>query len=482
MTPQWFDVDKGGMAKVLARRGIEFAIGELLANAWDEKPTRVEIRLEPISHKPLVRLIVEDDSISGFANLSHAWILFAESKKKSDPTKSGKFNLGEKLVFALAKEATIETTTGTVRFDLRGRHRSAVKRPVGSRVDVLLPMTREELARCEAFIGRILPPSGITTFMNGTKLEPRTPLATVETALETEVADETGRLRRQYRSTEIHVHRPREGEKGTIYELGLPVQDTGDEYHYDIQQRVPVGFDRDSVTDYYLSTVREAVLKKLHAEVEPTAEWVTKTLESSRVPVEAVRSIVKRRFGEKTVAYDPSDVEAVHRATAAGYTVVHGGSLSGPAWESVRRAGVIPAAGKVFPTSPGSLPPDEIIGEAQQTPGMRKIVRYAKILADRLMNRKDLPVVIVRHARGRNAAQWNYPPEDPTAGELMFNISRLGLEWFENGITDEVVELLLHEFAHSVEKNHLSDRFADTIARFGAKMRNLSYIEYQLDK
>ena len=36
--------------------------------------------------------------------------------KKTDAAKRGRFNLGEKLVLALAKTALIETTTGSVQF------------------------------------------------------------------------------------------------------------------------------------------------------------------------------------------------------------------------------------------------------------------------------------------------------------------------------------------------------------------------------
>jgi hypothetical protein len=39
-------------------------------------------------------------------DLSHAFTLFAESVKKGDAEKRGRFNLGEKLVLALCDEAT----------------------------------------------------------------------------------------------------------------------------------------------------------------------------------------------------------------------------------------------------------------------------------------------------------------------------------------------------------------------------------------
>ena len=69
---------------------------------------------------------VEDDDPEGFRDLAQSWTLFAESERKGDPTKRGRFCLGEKLVLALCSSASISSTTGTVTFDGKGRHRSSV--------------------------------------------------------------------------------------------------------------------------------------------------------------------------------------------------------------------------------------------------------------------------------------------------------------------------------------------------------------------
>ena len=41
----WVVVDLDGLSDTLDRRGKEFAIYELVQNAWDEKITRVDINL-----------------------------------------------------------------------------------------------------------------------------------------------------------------------------------------------------------------------------------------------------------------------------------------------------------------------------------------------------------------------------------------------------------------------------------------------------
>jgi hypothetical protein len=62
-------------------------------------------------------LVVQDDAPEGFRDLTHAFTLFAESAKKTNPEQRGRFNLGEKLVLAMCDEVTIRTTKAAV-YDL----------------------------------------------------------------------------------------------------------------------------------------------------------------------------------------------------------------------------------------------------------------------------------------------------------------------------------------------------------------------------
>lgn len=124
---QWFDIDKGGLAKLMARRGKAFILYELIQNAWDQRSSIVHVELTKAGERVAV-LPVDDDDPEGFADLRHAWTLFAESGKKADPERRGRFNLGEKLVLAVCEEASISSTSGTVMFDAKGRHRSRRRR------------------------------------------------------------------------------------------------------------------------------------------------------------------------------------------------------------------------------------------------------------------------------------------------------------------------------------------------------------------
>jgi hypothetical protein len=107
--PSWFDVSRSGLAMLLERRGGPgggkvWMLHELISNAWDaDQVTRVDVTLEPAS-RVLTRVTVSDDAPDGFADLRHAWTVFAESTRKGDPSKRGRFDLGEKTALALCDE------------------------------------------------------------------------------------------------------------------------------------------------------------------------------------------------------------------------------------------------------------------------------------------------------------------------------------------------------------------------------------------
>src|SRR6266436_1618484 len=162
----WFEVDKQGLAKLLERKGKEFALFELIQNAWDEPGvSKVSISLEHQGRNK-ARLVVEDDAPEGFKDLRHAFTLFADSAKKTNPEQRGRFNLGEKLVLAISDEVTISTTKGGIRFDAEGRHGLRSRQPVGSRIECLLRMTEDECNAVKSQVQKLISPEHIITVFN----------------------------------------------------------------------------------------------------------------------------------------------------------------------------------------------------------------------------------------------------------------------------------------------------------------------------
>jgi len=321
-----FEVDKVGLAKLLEKRGKHFAVTELVQNAWDEKSKNVEVELVKVDDNT-VRLNVTDDNPEGFKDLTHAYTLFAESDKKSNPRQRGRFNLGEKLVIAIAQGARITTTKGTITFSEKGRVHSNDKTDKGSVFEGLLRMDEKEMQEALRVARTLIAPKGVKTTINGTPLPERAPVASFDVRLRTEKSDAEGYLRPTERKTRVDLYEPLDGETAGVYELGIPVVDTGDRWHVDVGQKVPLNTDRDNVPAAFLRDLRVAVVNEAYALLDKEtagAKWVDQALESDKISEAATNRVLDLRFGEKRVAYDPTDHEASKLAMAQGYTVVAG--------------------------------------------------------------------------------------------------------------------------------------------------------------
>jgi len=475
-----FEVDRKGLGKILARRGIQFAVLELLQNAFDENTTEVLISLAPTEVRGTYCLSVLDDNPTGFADLTHAYTLFAESKKKGDPEKRGRFNLGEKLVIAVAKRAKISTTTGTVYFEPGGRRETREKRMNGSLVEVDLRLTKEELQDVRKAIGSVIPPRNVRVEVKllfpdallHFVVRPGEPIATFRATLPTEIADDEGYLRPTQRQTNVEVYEVEPGDVATIYEMGIPVVETGDTYHVNILQKVPLNMDRDNVTPGYLRRLRTEVLEATrHLLTREVANqtWVTDALNSNDVSEGAVQAIVKQRFGDKVVVQDPSDPEGTKLAVAQGYTVIPAGSFNKDQWSNIRRAGAALPAGKVTPSNSkimfSSSPDakDVTYPREKWTRGMRLHVLFAKRLGEELLRGRVYVDIVNDFGRGYGACFGD--------GQLLFNVAGLGKEWFsQNPLDEKVLELLVHEFGHHYSEDHLSSKYHDALCKLGARL------------
>lgn len=480
MTKQWFDVDKAGLAQVLERRGKSFILGELLQNAWDEDVTQVSVSLTRHTGGH-VTIVVEDDAPEGFTNLADAYTLFAPSKKKGDAEKRGRFNVGEKFVLALAHEAWITTTKGTVHFGKDGRTRRATRRPRGSTVcAVFKGWTKEDVIECRQYLQTLIAPVSTLVHIEGPEalatdfeIPPdwtgREVAQFVET-LPTELSDEQGNIRKSARQTTVRIYTPQtlNQNRGWIYEMGIPVVETDDTYIVDIRQKVPLNIDRDNVTPSFLRKVRVAVLNHtadlLDAE-STTDTWVRDALASPDATSETVKSIVETRFGKKAVAYDPSDPEANKIAASKGYTIIPARAFSKEEWVNVRNAEIVKPAGQVTPSakvlaSPDGQPP---IPTSEWTDDMSTVCRYAQNFARLTIGRK----IAVRYT---NLSQVSHVAWYGS-GELTFNLGRLGKKWPTNVKQVELDELLIHELGHEYSSDHLSHEYYDALCRIGAQAR-----------
>ncbi len=465
MSNQWLTVSKGGLANIVARRK-SFLVNELIQNAWDENTTDVSVILEPEGR--YYRLSVSDDNPSGFADLSHAYTLFADSVKKGDPEKRGRFNLGEKLVLSLCVDAEISTTTGTIIFNEDGtRKKSRKKRVTGSRFTGRLRLVKAEYEEVCKSAKMLIPPEGIVTTFNNVPVEHRYEIAVFKATLPTEIAGDDGKLKKTKRQTMVKVYQPKEGEPASLFEMGIPVVPTGDRYHIDIQQKIPLNMNRDNVRPSYLRDIRTLVLNNTYELLDKessTEAWVNAATSTEKCSDKAINKVMDLRFGEKRVSYDASDTEASKKAVSKGFVVLTGGSLNKQQWQQAKRAGAIKPAGQVMPTPKpyDGKDPINTIEPEDWTPAMRKVVAYAERLASYLLNR-EIDVRIVNNPRVFWEATYG------ASSGLTLNLGKLGRRWFNNLHIAEITELLIHEYAHERESDHLSEGYHNELCRLGVK-------------
>ena len=475
MSKQWFNVDKAGLGKQAEEHGKGRLVGELIQNALDEAGvTQIAVTLALVPGRPLADLTVEDDSPEGFRDLSHAYTLYAPSYKRDNPEQRGQFNLGEKMVLAACESASISTTKGTVLFDpAEGRvEKPRQKRERGSVFQGRIRLTREEYPQVCDYLRSLLLPENVVITFNGDRLLPRKPLRTFEASLETLAADDQGVMRPRHRKTQVGVYEALPGEVPGLYEMGLPVVETGDRWHVSVGQKVPLNRDRDNVKPAYLQAVRVTVLNAafdlLTTEEEATAGWCKLAGSDPRCSDGAMKHLVRLRFGEKVAAPDPSDTEAMKRFQSEGGTIVVG--LSKGEWANVRRSGAVLPAGRVCPTAkPYSDDPNAegvtIIQEERWTEGMKNIAAYAVFLARELMQ-VSLTVSVVHTTNSFSACYGS--------GRLDFNLLRLGHRWFEQGASEDVDRLLIHEFGHEYSGDHLSSDYHEALCKLGAGLKKLA--------
>lgn len=464
----WFDVDKDGLAKLLADKGKETFLFELVQNCWDENTALVTVMMRRVAHSPFVQINVRDDNPGGFANLADAYTLFAESKKKGDAEKRGRFNLGEKLVIAMCRDARIITTTGCVEFSQeRGREfKTTVKTEVGSEFIGTIRMTDAEMRAVIAACDRLLPPEHIETYINERQIVAPKIALSFRGTLATEIANDEGVLSKTQRVTTIRLYRAQG--QAYLYEMGIPIVEIEGLCHVNVMQKVPLAFNRDNVTPAYLARIYALVLERtahvLDAD-EANQAWVREAMQTNPdlLSDNTVSAVMDRRFGTKRVSFDPSDPEANKLAVSLGYTVVHGSMLSGVEWDAARRAQSILPAGKVTPSARayGDGPSVKVIEPSEYTPGMKRTVAFAKWFGENVVGLGSGVTVKIVHTTNNFAAAYG-------GRCLDLNLLRLGHQFFD-GDLEQIIDILIHEFGHEYESDHLSANYYRALTRIGAQ-------------
>jgi len=464
----WISIDEDGYEQQLARLPKHTVLFELIQNGIDQETAEVRASIRPLPNRPVCEIIVEDDDPEGFRDLSSAYTMFAASDKRKNPEKRGRFTIGEKQVLVRCEEATIETTKGTVRFDKAGRHVSKKGRAAGTVFTGLVRMTRDEARETIQQVRKILPPPGKRILLNGEPLPGRPILQTLDGIwLWTERADEDGFMRRALRSCAVTLHALEGDEPAMLYEMGIPVVALtgGEPFHINVGQRVPLNPDRDNVSDSYRRELRAEILNRTFDSIKGSdaaaKPWIREAIGTDMILRDAVQAMLVERFGPNMVSHSPTNTESSKVAMHSGYTVVPGGALSGDEWHNAKRFNIIAPAPEVFPTNLESVEA-RVLSEDQLTEGMKRLRTFVAELSEFLVGQRIASSFFTDTAASV-LAQFE-------GGRISFNVQKLKEAWFEEGLTQDQLDLVLHELGHVEEADHLSKKFNDALTKFGAKL------------
>lgn len=449
----WFEVSKEGLRELQAGKPKHFIARELIQNAWDEQIKVCSFNAQWDRGQAMIE--VTDDNPTGFRDLSDAFTLFKTTSKRSDPNKRGRFNIGEKQVLSLCERAIVSTTKGTVIFDKKGRRMSRATQDKGSKITVSVRMSKTDFDEMLAVVRKYLVPQKICFLVNGETVSYQKPYKVLTTTLMTE-NEVNGVFSRTQRKTNVHVHQA--NSKSMLYEMGLPISEIDCQFDVDVQQKVPLSIDRDTVPTSYLKALFAEVLNATYRDVESensSEVWVRQAMGDKRITSEAVKEIVNKRYGEKVVVANPFDPISIDDALSNGFNVVHGQEMSKEEWENIRKAEAIPSStdlfGKGIGTSTSYVP----------TETMEKVAVLAKKIAKRLLG-IDIdvefytsPDIIQNASFGNN--------------RLSFNVTKLGKRFFEVPVSEKTLDLICHELGHYAG-NHTEESYHKCITKMAGQL------------
>jgi hypothetical protein len=455
----WFEVSTDGFAELLAGREKSFIVRELIQNVWDENSNICDVSLS--FQKGEVHLIVSDDAPNGFRDIKDVYQLYGKTLKRQDPCKRGRFNLGNKEAVALCRKAIIETTTGTIVFDERGRTAHSKKTDTGSKISLVFSASQHEYDEILSVVYTFIPPEHITYKVNSIVIPTPTPLTIISNVRLTTEFEIEGVFRRTIRKTSLGVFNIT---PAYLYEMGLPVCKIDCEYSINVGQKIPLGTDRSSVSQAYLQDIYAEVLKvtatKLNEESVSSA-WVHTATEDPRIDRGALKTILDKRFGERVVVATPTDPKSIDEALAHGYRVIRGAELSAATWENVREFDLLPSSKDLFGTTYGRKDtPVEL------TTGMLKVETLVKKIALRILNLSVTVSFVNMPAGSPQAAEYGN-------GHLTFNVQNLGTRWFDDPLSTEVLDLIIHELGHSAGK-HMEVAYHEALTKIGSSLTSIA--------
>lgn len=461
----WFEVDKKGLSQLIGGKPKSFILRELIQNALDERITKCIVNIDFKDN--VIKISVKDNSPEGFRDITHAYTLYADTYKRSDVKKRGRFNTGEKLAFSICDKAIVSTTKGTVIFDENGRIGLSDKTESGSEITVWFKGTKDNYNEIMESIDKYLIPKGIDFIVNDKKYCYKKPIKTFKALLLSEIKDEsTGIIGRTRRSGEVHIIKKDDNETAFLYEMGIPVQEIDGSFHIDVQQKIPLDQSRESVLPSFLKELYAVTLENIYNEVDSNnagETWITEGMKGKNVSKETLNDVITKRYGEKVVVADNFDSNSIDDAISNGYTIIRGTELPKEVWSNIRKHDLIPSSSKLFGH------PSVFTQTIKPNDKQKLVETYAKKIAKRCI---DIDIN-VQFIKDRNVFPAQF---DRLTLTLTFNLARLPKNFFDTTVSEITTDLIVHELGH-YKGNHTEKGYHDLITKLAGMLTILALKE-----
>ncbi len=255
--------------------------------------------------------------------------------------------------------------------------------------------------------------------------------------------------------------------------LGLPVCDIDCDYDIDVQQKVPLSTDRNSVAPSFLKKVFGELLNHVYEEItedNSSRVWVRTAITSDVITKEATEDIFEKRFGDKALSVNPNDPNALDRAISAGYKPIYGSEMDKEEWKTFKNFGCVSSTSDKF----GSIEVDaDIVPDDKITDSQRRIAAFAKRVARETLN-IEINNVFIKSPKASTVADYG-------GRTIRWNVSRIAKSMWEitptntpganmiDLICEAMLKLMIHELAHE-KGTHYETAYHEAISSISTKL------------
>lgn len=436
-----FEIDDEGFRNQISESPLWRQFQEMISNAFDEKTVNY-IEVTVGGNESEVMFSITDNG-DGFKDYRDIYTLYKDSYKRVNPEQRGRFNLGEKQFFAIAKRGVIKTRKIMVEFDDSGRTETEIPKHKGTTITAWFDGRSDESV--DSIIDNLrllIVPEDKVLDINEERIPHKEPVAFFKAVLPTvKSADKNQRLVLIKRETVVSLYKKEPEDEPIIYEMGVPIQELKEnmKWHIDIEQKVPQVTERNVVSDAYLQTLYAEIAKntlELMNGDDAGSVWGTQAMK--RVDSETGGRMLEKIYGTDMVAIESTtDHRANEKAMEAGYKLIQGRSLDPIVRKHLTKdTENIIYAGKRFETT---------FADSESVEPNADMIVFAGIV-ERMgkdITGRTIKAEFFKMKNGSDSATM--------CGNVMsFNVSNLGKSFFKS-FGERQIGLVAHELAHAID-------------------------------